>query len=50
MKLIGPLKKNEKAGIKKLCTGVKDSNILNLFSPAGNILVCQIVGQMADVT
>lgn len=40
MKLIGLFKKNEKVGIKKLCIGVKDLNILNLFLLVGNILVC----------
>ena len=41
--------KNEKQKTKSFVPKVKDSNILELFSPVSNSLVCQILGQMGNV-
>ena len=49
VKLTAPLMKNEKQKTKSFVPKVKDSNILELFSPVGNSLVCQILGQMGNV-
>lgn len=49
VKLTAPLMKNEKQKTKSFVPKVKDSNILELFSPVSNSLVCQILGQMGNV-